>query len=190
MFHSEVITILTPSAAVTTTTAGTTGVDEVQEVAFTNAISGTFTLDYDGDETDPLTFPPVAEDVKDALEALDGIDVDDLTVTVDDDDYTITVTFGGSVAETNVAELTVTHAGLMAEVPVVYFDNEMHSACLYASAATVLVGGEGSQDYLLPTTPADALCVQGAPGTVLYATATTGTPTVTVLHMNLSRTPE
>src|SRR5690606_23607324 len=58
-----------------------TGINEVQELALSDAAGGTFTLTFDGDETDPIAYDATAEDVQTALEALDGIGEGNVEVT-------------------------------------------------------------------------------------------------------------
>lgn len=86
--------------------AGTS--DEVQTVTVTGApTGGTFTLTFSGQTTAAIAFNATAAQVQAALVALSNIGANDVTVTgADGGPYT--VTFGGDLADTNVAQLTST----------------------------------------------------------------------------------
>ena len=194
MIYSESFTLEAPaSVQVTTDTAGTTGVDEVQTVTVT-ATGGTFTLTFDGQTTAALTFPPTAAEVKAALEALSNIDDDDLTVTEDNPStrvYTYEVTFGGSLAETNVAQLTGSAANLVNATLIATGQTNKHTVQVLASDANTRLGGTPADGaYPIPTgAAAEGTEVHLPPGSPLYARSTSGTPTVYVLHTGLARFP-
>lgn len=101
-----------PAIAHATTTAGTTGVNEVQTVTISNADGGTFTLTYSGQTTAAIAYGASAAAVTTALEALSNIGVGDVDVVKASDEYTIT--FQGALAETNVAQLTSNGTSLTA----------------------------------------------------------------------------
>lgn len=91
---------------------GSAGADEVQEVSLTGSpTGGTFTLTFNGEETAAIAFNATANDVKTALEALNGIDQVNTSggplpgTAVD-------VTFVGVHSGVNVAELTGDGTGL------------------------------------------------------------------------------
>lgn len=90
------------------------GVHEVQHVV---ADATTFTLTFSGQTTSSLTVATAtAAQVKAALEALSNIGAGDLTVT--GAAGTFDVTFGGSLADQNVAQMTGTGTGGAATVTV------------------------------------------------------------------------
>ncbi len=103
-----------PAAApAATTTAGSTGVNEVQTVRTTNATGGTFTITFDGQTTAPLPWNATAAQVQAALEALSNIAPGDVTVAGGPaNTANMTVTFTGALAATNVAQMTTNAAGL------------------------------------------------------------------------------
>ena len=92
--------------AVTVTTEGTAGGDEVQTITLTpTPTGGTFTLTYDGQTTSAIAFDASAATVDAALEALSNIGAGDVAVT-GSAGGPWTVTFGTALADTNVAEMT------------------------------------------------------------------------------------
>lgn len=103
-----------PTVTVATTTPGDDSptVNEIQTVTIANADGGTFTLTYSGQTTSAIAYGATAAAVKAALEALSNIEADDMTVVKASDVYTIT--FGGTLAATDVAELTANGASLTA----------------------------------------------------------------------------
>lgn len=88
--------------------AGTT--DEVQTITEGGSGLTSFTLTYSGQTTASIDDQATAAQVQAALEALSNIAVGDVTVT-GDAGGPYTVTFGGSLANTNVAEMTATPTG-------------------------------------------------------------------------------
>lgn len=84
--------------------AGTT--DEVQTITI-DATGGTYTLTYSGQTTAAIDWDATAAEVQSALEALSNIAPGDVTVT-GDAGGPYTVTFGGTLSDTNVAQLTST----------------------------------------------------------------------------------
>lgn len=84
-------------------TAFQAAINEIQTITIT-ADGGTFTLDFDGEETSALAHDATALQVQTALRALDGIGATDVAVT-GNAGGPYTVTFGGALAGTNVPEL-------------------------------------------------------------------------------------
>lgn len=85
----------------------TAPVSEVQTVSVSGATSGTFTLTFDGQTTAAIAYNASAATVETALEALSNIDA----VSVSGGPLNssgVAVTFGGTNADKNVAEMTVT----------------------------------------------------------------------------------
>jgi len=88
---------------------GVLGTDEVQTITITGGpTGGSFTLTFDGETTDEIAYDATAEDVYNALVALDNIGPYDITVTGGPGPNSPwVVTFGGpAVAGTNVPEMT------------------------------------------------------------------------------------
>lgn len=85
---------------------------EVQTATITGAPGGgTFTLTLNGETTGNIAFDATADTVRAALEALPSVSAGDVTVTgAAGGPYTIT--FGGTLAGTNVAAMTASGAGL------------------------------------------------------------------------------
>jgi len=97
---------------ITVTEGNVVGVNEVQSVTITGGpTGGDFTLTYAGQTTGAIAFDATAAAVDTALEALSNIEVGDVAVT-GDAGGPYTVTFGGALAFTNVAEMTASGAGL------------------------------------------------------------------------------
>lgn len=87
---------------------GTT--EEVQTVTEGGSGLTSFTLTYAGQTTGSIVAAATAAQVQTALEALSNIGVGDVTVT-GSASGPYTVTFGGSLANTNVAQMTATPTG-------------------------------------------------------------------------------
>lgn len=88
--------------------------NEVQQVAV-NATAGTYTLTYVGQTTTPIAFNATAAVVLAALEALSNIPAGALRVTQTvsaSPAFTYLIEFGGSLGETNVAQMTSTATSL------------------------------------------------------------------------------
>lgn len=84
------------------------GLDEVQTVTVTGTpTGGTFTLTFDEQTTAAIDFDATAAEVQAALVALSNIGTNDVSVS-GDAGGPFTVTFGGTLADSNVAELTAT----------------------------------------------------------------------------------
>jgi hypothetical protein len=108
-----------PTIAHATTQAGGGGNDETQTVTINGeAVGGTFTLTFDGQTTAAIAYNATAAAVKAALEALSNIEDDDLTVT-GNAGGPWTVEFGGSLADTDVAQMTSTATGLTPQIDTV-----------------------------------------------------------------------
>ena len=80
------------------------GVNEIQAVNI-DATAGQFTLTYSAQETADIAFDATAATVQGALEALSNIAPGDVVVTGGAGSYN--VEFTGTLAETNVAQMTV-----------------------------------------------------------------------------------
>lgn len=104
-----------PAAAITiaTTVAGddNPATNEVQTVKIEGATGGTFTITYSGQTTAAIAYGATAAAVQAALEALSNLAPDDVVVTKTSDDL-YTLTFGGTLAATNVDAVTATATGL------------------------------------------------------------------------------
>ena len=87
---------------------------EVQTVTITGTpTGGTFTLTAGGETTAAIAYNALPAAVKTALEALEGINTGDLTVTGTQlPGGTITVTFGGRLAGDNVPQMTAASGSL------------------------------------------------------------------------------
>jgi hypothetical protein len=84
--------------------------DEVQTITEGGSGLTSYTLTYSGQTTASILAAATAADIKAALEALSNIAVGDVTVTgATSGPYT--VTFGGALADTNVAQMTSTPTG-------------------------------------------------------------------------------
>lgn len=84
-------------------------INEVQTIRErTNVTAGTFTITYDGQTTTPIAHNATATTVQAALIALSNLNVGDVVVTGGIVTTTpLTLTFGGSLAGTNIAAVTV-----------------------------------------------------------------------------------
>lgn len=84
--------------------------DEVQTITEGGSGLTSFTLTYSGQTTASLDDQATAAEVQAALEALSNIAVGDVTVTGNPGGV-YTVVFGGTLADTNVAQMTATPTG-------------------------------------------------------------------------------
>lgn len=94
------------------------GTNEVQTVTLANATGGTFTLTYAGQTTTALNHNAAASTVQTALRALSTIGTGNVTVT-GSAGGPYTVTFTGSLANTNVAALVADETSLTGTSPTV-----------------------------------------------------------------------
>lgn len=94
--------------SVVTLTEGNAGTDEVQTFTlYGTPTGGTFTLTYDGQTTGAIAYNASAATVDTALEALSNIGAGDVAVTGGPlPGSALTITFGGALADTDVAEIT------------------------------------------------------------------------------------
>lgn len=106
-----------PAVTVSTTTNGG-AVNEVQRVGFTvpmSPISGTFTLSFGGQTTSSISGTASAATVQSALEGLSSVGSGNVTVTKTTDTSSSqvwTVTFQGSLAGSNVSQITINTSGI------------------------------------------------------------------------------
>lgn len=98
-------------------TGGSGAQSEVQTVVIANATGGTYTLTYDGQTTAPIDYGASTATVQAALIALSNLASGDVVVTGSPNN--LTITFGGTLASTNVAQITADAAGLTAPTPAV-----------------------------------------------------------------------
>lgn len=87
--------------------------DEVQVVTVADATGGTFTLTYSGQTTSAIAYNATAAALTEALEELSNIGEGDIGVGRSGSVYT--VSFMGSLADTNVAQLTADDSSLTGE---------------------------------------------------------------------------
>jgi len=80
---------------------------EVQTLNLGAASAGTFTISFDGETTAAIAFNATAAAVQAALELLSNIDPGDVVVTGGPLPATITLTFGGNLANKDIPAITV-----------------------------------------------------------------------------------
>jgi len=123
MDAEDAIIVPVALAASTVFPAGTVlgeavGTNELQQVAFTGTVSGgTFTLTYSGQTTAAIAWNATAEEVQAALEALSNIGQGDVKVTGSAAPDYYNVEFRGTLAGTNVAQMTGSAASLTGSTP-------------------------------------------------------------------------
>lgn len=104
----QMLALLMRAALGSASSANVAGTNEVQSLSTTGTpTAGTFTLVYDGVTTAPIQFNAAAAAVQTALQALGNIGTGNVTVTGGPLPTACTITFGGSLAATNVAQLTL-----------------------------------------------------------------------------------
>jgi len=105
------------------TVAGVAAVNEIQELEATTALTvGVYTITLLGETTQNLTFDATALEVEMALESLDGVAVGEASI-VDSGSWpalneTLTVTFSGGLAGTDIALMTIGSGGLTGVIAV------------------------------------------------------------------------
>ena len=111
-YNASAATVQAALDALSSVPAPTGTADEVQTVTVTGGpTGGTFTLTYSGQTTAGIAYNAAASAVQSALEALSNIAPGDVAVTgAAGGPYT--VTFEGTLADTNVAQMTASGASL------------------------------------------------------------------------------
>ena len=89
------------------------GTNEIQTITIEDATYGTFTITYAGQTTSALAYNANAATVQAALIALSNLASGDVVVTGTSVVTGLTLTFGGTLAGTDVAEVTATLTGLV-----------------------------------------------------------------------------
>ncbi len=84
--------------------------DEIQNIFLDTPSAGTFTLTFSAQETGTIAFDATAATIQTALEALSNLAVGDVIVTASGADFL--VRFAGTLAATDVAEMTIDGTGL------------------------------------------------------------------------------
>ncbi len=145
------------------------GTAEVQLITLTNHLGGTFSLTYSGQVTAGIAYNATAATVQAALEVLNNIAPGDIVVT-GPAGGPWTVTFGGTLDETNVAEMTGSAASLTGT-------NAIQSVTITGAPT----GGTFTLTYSGQTTAALAFNISAADlATALKALSNIGPTDVTV----------
>ncbi|MGD9722395.1 MAG: hypothetical protein AB7O59_12900 [Pirellulales bacterium] len=108
------------------------GANEVQTVTRSGTSGGTFTLSFNGATTAPIVWSSSTSTVQTRLQSLATIGSGNATVGGSPGSWT--VTFGGTLAATDVATLSANIAGLSGPAPAI-------------NVATTIPGGPGTADY-------------------------------------------
>ena len=138
-----------PTVTVATTVPGVAPVNEVQIVTVTAADGGTYALTFDGQKTNPeIAFDAAASAVQTALESLSNIDSGDVAVE-GDAGGPYTVTFQGTLAATDVAEMTADITNLTGEGAAVTVDTSVPGFVGTSEVQTVTVANAESGTFTL-----------------------------------------
>lgn len=143
------------------------GTNEVQSLSATNSTTGTFTLSFNGATTSALNFNASATDIDGALEGLSNIGSANVTTAGGPiNSAAVTVTFVGTLAGTNVGQITVNNVNLDGTLPVV----------------TTAPQGSGDNTWSPNNTPSWSVAAGTAgevdsPGDLVYIDATVATST-------------
>lgn len=126
--------------------SGTGGTDEVQTVTVSGTpTGGTFTLTYSGQTTGAIAYNAAASGVQTALQALSNIGANNVTVTgATGGPYT--VTFTGSLADEDVAQMTATSSLIGGTNPAVTVTTTTAGV---ANTAVVAVSGNAGGPYTI-----------------------------------------
>jgi hypothetical protein len=92
--------------------AGTAAANEQQTIDLGAASAGTVTITFAGQTTGSINFNANAATVQSALEALSNVEPGEITVTGGPFPASMTLTFSGQYANTDVSEITATPTGL------------------------------------------------------------------------------
>jgi len=122
-------------------------VNEVQRLTPTGVTAGTFTLTYSGQTTAGINWNATPGAIQSALEALSNIDPGDVAVTGGPINSTaVDVEFTGTLAGTNVAQMTVNNASLTGTVAVSTVTAGVPADNNVDLAVTVAVADEDGED--------------------------------------------
>lgn len=134
-------------AEMTASGASLTGTNEVQRITITGTpTGGDFTLTYAGQTTAPIAFDADAATVDAALEALSNIGPGDVTCGGGPlPDSFVTVTFTGTLASTNVAQMTADGTGLTGgTAPAIAITTTTPGLAPSVAVVTATAGGPGT----------------------------------------------
>ena len=115
-YNATASAVGTALAALSSIGTGTGGTNEQQLVTISNATSGTFTLTYSGQTTGAIAWNAAASAVQTAIQALSNVGAGNATVT-GSNGGPYTVTFAGTLADTNVAQMTASAGSLVGSSP-------------------------------------------------------------------------
>jgi hypothetical protein len=140
----------TPTIAIVETTPGDTGTNEVQTLTIGNQpTGGTFKLEFDGQTTAAITWSAtnitLLANIDAALEALSNIGAGEVAcaaTTLTAGIGALTITFSGTLAETNVATITVADNSLThATTPTLVFAQTTQGIIAVNEIQTITFGG-------------------------------------------------
>lgn len=113
VYQNSWTNVASPTVAVSTLQGGGGGFNEVQKVVIGGSpIGGTFSLIYSGNSTTPLLYNANSSDVQTALAAVSGIGTGNISVSGQTGGPYF-VSFIGSLANTNVVQMTSDASGLI-----------------------------------------------------------------------------
>jgi hypothetical protein len=115
-YNATATAVGTALSALASITTGSGGTNEQQLVTISNATSGTFTLTYSGQTTGAIAYNAAASAVQTAIQALSNVGAGNATVT-GSAGGPYTVTFAGTLADTNVAQMTASAGSLVGSSP-------------------------------------------------------------------------
>lgn len=108
MTATSSLTGTVPTLTISDVTKGTGPVNEIQDISVSGADAGSFSITYSGQTTTAISFGAAATEVEDALNALSNITSGDVEVSGGPLTETrLSVEFKGTLASTNVAQMTV-----------------------------------------------------------------------------------
>lgn len=155
-YNATASAIQTALAGLASIGVGVGGTNEQQLVTISNATSGTFTLTYSGQTTGAIAFNAAASAVQTAIQALSNVGSGNATVT-GSAGGPYTVTFAGTLADTNVAQMTASAGSLVGSSPTAVVTtatggvaNTPNIAVTGSSGGpwTVAFGGQLGDEYL------------------------------------------
>lgn len=186
--HSVTAASITPS----TTQAGGGGNDETQRLTIV-ANKGTYTVTFDANTSDPIPVPADNEaptltaynaTVKAALEANASIDSVTAVTAATATGWTVDITFGGTQADTDVAQVTASATGLINSV-LIATGQGAYSELHVVSGDAILIGGQA--DNCLYSVEDRPTTLELFAGEEVWANGATGS--VTTLLQGASVTP-
>lgn len=183
-YNATASAVGTALASLASIGVGVGGTNEQQLVTISNATSGTFTLTYSGQTTGAIAWNAAASAVQTAIQALSNVGAGNATVT-GSAGGPYTVTFAGTLADTNVAQMTASAGSLVGSSPTAVVTTATGGVANTPNIAvtgsaggpwTVTFGGQLSDEFLTGFSADGSGLVGGTDPHVTVSIITEGSP--------------